>query len=280
VTVKESRGRYSYLTPDRTKPITARKLGDDFDRAAVLAALERNALRPVNTTAKHDAIPVESTLSSIEGASGRHAPKQGAPQVPAIGRMVDIEAKRAAGKGIGYEKWAKIHNLKQMAATHNFLTDNGLIDLDRLNETVHESHSRMYALRRQLHAVEDEIAVKKELQKTINDYRRTKPAVEAGRKLKGKKAEMHRQAYEVDYIICEAAVRRLKEMLNGGKIPAAARLKGEIEALISEKNGIYNEYRRAKDEYDELANVKYNAQRLMEAGQAQKHKKRSHEQER
>ena len=167
-----------------------------------------------------------------------------------------------------------------MAATHNFLTDNGLIDLDRLNETVHESHSRMYALRRQLRAVEDEIAAKKELQKTINDYRRTKPAVEAGRKLKGKKAEMHRQAYEADYIICEAAVRRLKEMLNGGKIPAAARLKGEIEALISEKNGIYNEYRRAKDEYDELANVKYNAQRLMEAGQAQKHKKRSHEQER
>ena len=35
VTVKESRGRLSYLTPDRTKPITARKLGDDFDRAAV-----------------------------------------------------------------------------------------------------------------------------------------------------------------------------------------------------------------------------------------------------
>ena len=278
VTVKESRGRYSYLTPDRTKPITARKLGDDFDRAAVLAALERNALRPVNTTAKRDAILAENALSSIKGASGRHAPKQGAPQAPAIGRMVDIEAKRAAGKGIGYEKWAKIHNLKQMAATHNFLADNGLIDLDRLNETVHESHSRMYALRRQLHAVEDEIAAKKELQKTINDYRRTKPAVEAGRKLKGKKAEMHRQAYEADYIICEAAVRRLKEMLNGGKIPAAARLKGEIEALISEKNGIYNEYRRAKDEHDELANVKYNAQRLMEAGQVQKHKKRSHEQ--
>ena len=280
VTVKESRGRYSYLTPDRTKPITARMLSDDFNRAAVLAALEQNALRPVNTAAKCDAIPADRTLSSIEGTSGRHAPKQGAPQAPAIGRMVDIEAKRAAGKGIGYEKWAKIHNLKQMAATHNFLTDNGLIDLDRLNETVHESHSRMYALRRQLRAVEDEIAAKKELQKTINDYRRTKPAVEVGRKLKGKKAEMHRQAYEVDYIICEAAVRRLKEMLNGGKIPAAARLKGEIEALISEKNGIYNEYRRAKDEYDELANVKYNAQRLMEAGQAQKHKKRSHEQER
>ena len=45
VTVKESRGRLSYLTPDRTKPITARKLGDDFDRAAVFAVLAQNAAR-------------------------------------------------------------------------------------------------------------------------------------------------------------------------------------------------------------------------------------------
>ena len=45
VTVKESRGRLSYLTPDRTKPITARKLGDDFDRSAVFAVLEHNAAR-------------------------------------------------------------------------------------------------------------------------------------------------------------------------------------------------------------------------------------------
>ena len=38
------RDRY-YLTPDRTKPITARKLGDDFDRDAVFAVLEQNAAR-------------------------------------------------------------------------------------------------------------------------------------------------------------------------------------------------------------------------------------------
>ena len=54
VTVKESRGRLSYLTPDRTKPITARKLGDDFDRSAVLAVLEQNAAR---ATEKAVAIP-------------------------------------------------------------------------------------------------------------------------------------------------------------------------------------------------------------------------------
>ena len=57
VTVKESRGRLSYLTPDRTKPVTARKLGDDFDRAAVLAFLEQNAYRAAEQTVTHTRIP-------------------------------------------------------------------------------------------------------------------------------------------------------------------------------------------------------------------------------
>ena len=51
ISVKESRRRLSYLTPDRTKPITARKLGNDFDRAAVLALLEQNAHKAAEQTA-------------------------------------------------------------------------------------------------------------------------------------------------------------------------------------------------------------------------------------
>ena len=60
VTVKESRGRLSYLTPDRTKPITARKLGDDFDRAAILEALTinaQNAARAAETPAPNRNTP-------------------------------------------------------------------------------------------------------------------------------------------------------------------------------------------------------------------------------
>ena len=61
VAVKESRGRLSYLTPDRTKSITARKLGDDFDRAAVFAVLEQNAAR-----ATEKAAAISSTPPSIQ----------------------------------------------------------------------------------------------------------------------------------------------------------------------------------------------------------------------
>ena len=34
---------------------------------------------------------------------------------------------------MGYDRWASLHNLKQMAATHNFLMENELLDLDKLD---------------------------------------------------------------------------------------------------------------------------------------------------
>ena len=54
-------------------------------------------------------------VSSNEGASGKTAPKQSVPQVPSIGRMVDREAKRAEGKGIGYDRWASMQRNYQMS---------------------------------------------------------------------------------------------------------------------------------------------------------------------
>ena len=47
-------------------------------------------------------------VSSNEGASGKTAPKWSIPQAPSVGRMVDREAKRAEGKGIGYDRWASM----------------------------------------------------------------------------------------------------------------------------------------------------------------------------
>ena len=90
VAVKESRGRLSYLTPDRTKTITARKLGDDFDRAAVLAVLEQNAAR-----AAEKAAAISSTPPSIQDQLRADRAARTAPNVQ---RLVDIEQKKAEAK--------------------------------------------------------------------------------------------------------------------------------------------------------------------------------------
>ena len=271
-TVKESRGRLSYLTPDRTKPITARKLGDDFDKAAVLALLTQNAHRAAEQT---KAIP-EYPAAVKKPLQGEKTTKT-TPADNTLQRMVDREAKRAEGKGVGYDRWASLHNLKQMAATHNFLMENELLDLDKLDAAVESSRKALSEARESLRGIEQSISDKKSLRKVVNDYRRTRPTIDAHKKLSGRKAENYRQSHEAEFIIYEAALRQLKVLAPGKKLPATSKLNTEIEALISEKNAAYNTYRTAKAEYEQLATAKRNAEQILH-GTPSRQKK--HEQER
>ena len=272
VTVKESRGRLSYLTPDRTKPITARKLGDDFDKAAVLALLTQNAHRAAEQT---KAIP-EYPAAVKKPSQGEKTTKT-TPADNTLQRMVDREAKRAEGKGVGYDRWASLHNLKQMAATHNFLMENGLLDLDKLDAAVESSRKALSEARESLRGIEQTIADKKNLRKVVSDYRRTRPTIEEHKKLKGKKTETYYRANEADFIIYEATLRQLKVLAPGKKLPAISKLNTEIEALISEKNAAYNTYRTAKAEHEQLATAKRNTEQILH-GTPSRQKK--HEQER
>ena len=272
VTVKESRGRLSYLTPDRTKPITARKLGDDFDKAAVLALLTQNAHRAAEQTTAIPEYPHTQKERLREEKTAKTAPADNTLQ-----RMVDREAKRAEGKGVGYDRWASLHNLKQMAATHNFLMENELLDLDKLDAAVESSWKALSEARESLRGIEQSISDKKSLRKVVNDYRRTRPTIDAHKKLSGRKAENYRQSHEAEFIIYEAALRQLKVLAPGKKLPATSKLNTEIEALISEKNAAYNTYRTAKAEYEQLATAKRNAEQILH-GTPSRQKK--HEQER
>ena len=272
VTVKESRGRLSYLTPDRTKPITARKLGDDFDKAAVLALLTQNAHRAAEQT---KAIP-EYPAAVKKPSQGEKTTKT-TPADNTLQRMVDREAKRAEGKGVGYDRWASLHNLKQMAATHNFLMENELLDLDKLDAAVESSRKALSEARESLRGIEQSISDKKSLRKVVNDYRRTRPTIDAHKKLSGRKAENYRQSHEAEFIIYEAALRQLKVLAPGKKLPATSKLNTEIEALISEKNAAYNTYRTAKAEHEQLATAKRNTEQILH-GTPSRQKK--HEQER
>ena len=71
-------------------------------------------------------------VSSNEGASGKTAPKWSAPQASSVGRMVDREAKRAEGKGICYDRWASMHNLKAWSKTFLYLQEHDLLSPDKL----------------------------------------------------------------------------------------------------------------------------------------------------
>ena len=270
VTVKESRGRLSYLTPDRTKPITARKLGDDFDRAAVLALLEQNAHRAAEQTAT---VP-EYPRNIRERLQGKKA-VQTTPEKDGIQRMVDRAAKRAEGKGAGYDRWAAVHNLKQMAATVAAYGQYGYSP-EELDAALVSANADLQDSTAKLKALDAAIREKKELQTQALAYAKTKPARDG---LKAQKTEKARSAYrerhESDFIIADAATRYFRAH-GVSKLPSHKALQAEIERLTAEKNAHYNEYREKKARVKELHTVKSNLSQILQ-GEKDREKKHEHE---
>ena len=272
VAVKESRGRLSYLTPDRTKPITARKLGDDFDRAAVLAVLEQNAARAAE---KATAIP-EYPRHGKTGIQPVKAP-QSAPKQDGVQRLVDIEQKMAEGKGKGYEHWAKIHNIKQMAKTLNVYQQYGFTSPEQLEAAFDTAYEEMRQTSGELKTLETKLQGKKELQRQVLAYAKTKPARDGLKAQKSPKARAaYRQAHESDFIIADAAARYFKA--HGiTRLPARKALQDEIEQLVSKKSGLYNTYHEQKQRFKELQTVKRNIDQILRREEPRRRKEQSHE---
>ena len=271
VTVKESRGRLSYLTPDRTKPITARKLGDDFDRTVVLALLEQNAHRAAENT-----IPIlEYQPADKSPVQRRNAPKT-TPKKDGIQRMVDRAAKRAEGKGAGYDRWSAVHNLKQMAATVAAYGQYGYSP-EELDAALVSANADLQDSAAKLKALDTAIRERKELQTQVLAYAKTKPARDGLKAQKTEKARStYRERHESDFIIADAAARYFRAH-GVSKLPSHKALQAEIEQLTAEKNAHYNEYREKKARVKELHTVKSNLSQIL---QGEKDRQKKHEQER
>ena len=257
IAVKESRGRYSYLTPDRTKPITARKLGTDFDKDTVLSVLAENASRAVQKEESG-----QNHRDSVERLKHCKTPKT-APNQDSVQRMIDIPAKMSEGKGKGYEWWAKGFNLQQMSQTMIYLEEYGFSCPEDVDTAIKESSDRQRELSKEMKSMEKRIADNKELIRQATVYRKTKPTYDGLNK--ARKPERYREENRADLALFEAAGRYFKER-GMTKFPAIAKIQAENESLLSRKNAIYSEYRGQKTKTEELRRVKSNIDVMLKQG--------------
>ena len=144
--------------------------------------------------------------------------------------MVDREAKRAEGKGVGYDRWAAKHNLKQMAATVTAYQQYGFSSPEELDEACSAAYAAMQESLAELKQVEKTLNGKKELQRQVLAYSKTRPVRDGLKQQKNAKAKAaYRQKHESDFIIADAAARYFRE--NGiSKLPSYKALQAEIES--------------------------------------------------
>ena len=227
ITVKESRGRLSYLPAGRTKFIRARSIGDKFEKELVLAALKANTERK----------------RTIQSKSDR------------IGKLIDIQAKLKQGKGIGYERWAKKHNLKAMAQTLILLQENGLLNEDALDQRIAELDTKFHESLAVVKDLETRMADNQKLRSHAADYKQYRPLAQ---KLKTVK---HPAVFEEQHRAELTAYRAAAAYLKANNITSLSspnKLEAEYCALASEKAQFYEQYREAKSELLKLKDAKQN----------------------
>ena len=229
IAVKESRGCLSYLPAGRTKFIRAKHLGDKFDKTAVLATLQANAERKPKVQSKQDT----------------------------IGKLIDIQAKLAEGKSMGYARWAKRYNLKEMSKTLLFLQEQKIGSAEELRERAAAATKRYHAMGDFIKAAETrlaEIAVRKT---HIINYTKTRPVYDAYRKsgYSKKFLEAHREE-----ITLHKAAKAAFDEAGLQKLPKVKELDAEFAELLTKKKAAYPDYRKARNEMQELVRAQENEQ--------------------
>ena len=170
-----------------------------------------------------DYVSIKNAITNISESpvSYTHLPQNHSSKV---NLLIDIQAKLQAGKGVGYEKWAKVFNLKEAAKTLNFLTDNGLTDYDELAARAEEAGQKFDAASARIKQIEARLSELSELRTHITSYSKTRAVYAAFRKTKDKKE--YRLAHESELAMHEAA-KKAFDKLGGTKIPTVAQIQKE-----------------------------------------------------
>ena len=235
--IKESNKTLSFRAPRQERFTRSHRLGDDYTPEALRERCERR--RGYSGSSK----------TPVQRGGGRN-----------VNLLIDIQAKIDAGKGVGYERWAKIFNLKEAAKTLNFLIDNNLTDYDELTARAAQAGDNFDASSKHIKQLEARMAEIAQLKTHIINYSKTREIYAAYKKSRHKKEFL---AEHADEIAKHEAAKKAFDALNGKPIPKVAQLSEEYAKLVAEKQAEYARYKTYRQDMITYGTVKQNVDRIL-----------------
>ena len=202
----------------------------------------------------------EEEIKAVIAGEAEHRPHQKQPpKEQPFQLLVDIQAKMAEGKGEGYKKWAAKHNLKEMSKTLLFLQEQKILSADELKERTEAAVSRYHALGDSIKAAEARLTEIAVLKNHIINYAKTREVYTAYRKAGYSKAflEAHREE-----ITLHKAAKAAFDEAGLQKLPKIKELDAEFAELLTKKKAAYPDYRKARNEMQELVRAQKNVERF------------------
>ena len=202
----------------------------------------------------------EEELKAVLAGEAEHCPRKKHPvQEQKFQMLVDIQAKLAEGKGGGYARWAKRYNLKEMSKTLLFLQEQKISSADELRERAAAATERYHAMGDSIKAAETRLAEIAVLKTHIINYAKTRPVYDAYRKsgYSKKFLEAHREE-----ITLHKAAKAAFDEAGLQKLPKVKELDAEFAELLTKKKAAYPDYRKARNEMQELVRAQKNVERF------------------
>ncbi|MCQ5125316.1 relaxase/mobilization nuclease domain-containing protein [Blautia coccoides] len=202
-------------------------------------------------------------LQAVISGKILHRSRGGSAKAPAqkqFQMLIDVQAKMAEGKTVGYEKWAKKFNRKEAARTVILLKEKGVDSYEDLVALTDKLTSRFSELSDSIKAAEKRMVEIGALQTHINNYSKTRKTYEAYRKSGYSKKffEEHR-----DELMLHKAAKQAFDQLDGQKVPSRQALHEEFNRLLVEKKQAYAEYRQVKKEMQEYLIAKQTVEHIL-----------------
>jgi hypothetical protein len=173
--------------------------------------------------------------------------------------VLDIQAIIKKNKGENYERWAKRVNLKQVAKALCFIREHGIKSLSELIELTDNAAKRFDELTESMKAKQKRLEEIAETKKQIANYAKTRETYEAYKKSGYSKKffEAHREE-----ITLHKAAKQAFDELGVKKIPKVKELSEEYAKTLTGKKAAYAEYRKIRDEAQELLISQRNVESL------------------
>ena len=216
----------------------------------------------------------EAALRAIIAGEKEHHPREKKTVQPMrqVNLLVDIQAKLQAGKGAGYERWAKVFNLKQMAQTLNYLSENNLMNIEDLTAKTDAAIARVHELQVTIRETEKRMAELHALKGHIINYVKTREVYAAYRMAGYSKKFIAEHEQEIKL---HQAAKEAFSALGKQKIPKVKEIQAEYDTLREKKKQVYAAYHQAQDEMRQLLTVRANVERIL--GVEEKEKERQAE---
>lgn len=250
ISLKISRGRFSYLHPERGKYITGRNLGTRYEKEYLLSVWEKNSKCPLNLSPEPDTSDKQSAFANQNDLPAFVFIKS------ELRLVIDLQNCAKAQANSSYARKVRLSNLQQMAKTVAYIQEHGYDTEDDLKSAFDEAQTQTTEMRKTLRSTEKKLREVNEQIHYTGQYLANKSVYREFLTCKNKKK--FRLEHQTEITLYETARKILKEHSEDGKLPSMKLLKAEKEKLVARKNNQYEAYRNLREYEKELHIIQTN----------------------